>query len=117
MYWHVHVQTLGSVHHATGDAKSFDSLPRMNSTAQAGTTSIMQPSIKSFKIKTHMAKLRKQNRPLPQWFRMKTGNTIRYVVTFQRETGLVYEVCSYISAGNRLGLWCMYHPVCSYIPT
>ena len=38
----------------------------------------LQPSHKSFKIKMHMGKLRKQNRPLPQWFRMKTGNTIRY---------------------------------------
>uniref|UniRef100_A0AC35FZ01 Ribosomal protein L39 n=1 Tax=Panagrolaimus sp. PS1159 TaxID=55785 RepID=A0AC35FZ01_9BILA len=33
---------------------------------------------KSFIIKRKLAKAAKQNRPLPQWFRLKTGNKIRY---------------------------------------
>ncbi|AET41421.1 60S ribosomal protein eL39 Ecym_8130 [Eremothecium cymbalariae DBVPG len=33
---------------------------------------------KSFKIKQKLAKAKNQNRPLPQWFRLKTNNTIRY---------------------------------------
>ncbi|CAN6615701.1 large ribosomal subunit protein eL39 [Trichomonascus vanleenenianus] len=36
------------------------------------------PSQKSFKTKTKLAKAAKQNRSIPQWFRFKTGNTIRY---------------------------------------
>ena len=37
-----------------------------------------QPSQKTFKIKRILAKKQKQNRPLPQWIRLKTGNTIKY---------------------------------------
>ncbi|KAM9893416.1 hypothetical protein OXX69_011714, partial [Metschnikowia pulcherrima] len=33
---------------------------------------------KSFKVKQKLAKAQKQNRPLPQWIRLKTDNTIRY---------------------------------------
>ena len=36
------------------------------------------PSHKTFRIKRKLAKAQKQNRQLPQWFRMKTGNKIRY---------------------------------------
>ncbi|KAK9863048.1 hypothetical protein WJX84_006593 [Apatococcus fuscideae] len=36
------------------------------------------PSQKSFKIKTVLAKKAKQNRPIPQWIRFRTGNKIRY---------------------------------------
>ncbi|KAF0853123.1 60S large subunit ribosomal protein eL39 (rpL39) [Andalucia godoyi] len=36
------------------------------------------PSIKSFKIKTKLAKKARQNRPLPYWIRLRTDNTIRY---------------------------------------
>ncbi|KAL3257906.1 hypothetical protein MRX96_046438, partial [Rhipicephalus microplus] len=32
---------------------------------------------KTFRIKQKLAKKLKQNRPIPQWIRMKTGNTIR----------------------------------------
>ncbi|KAI8483966.1 60S ribosomal protein L39 [Branchiostoma belcheri] len=32
---------------------------------------------KTFRIKKKLAKKQKQNRPIPQWVRMKTGNTIR----------------------------------------
>ncbi|XP_076331211.1 ribosomal protein L39 [Tachypleus tridentatus] len=33
---------------------------------------------KTFKVKQKLAKKMKQNRPIPQWIRMKTGNNIRY---------------------------------------
>ena len=33
---------------------------------------------KSLKIKKVLAKKQKMNRPLPQWFRFKTNNKIRY---------------------------------------
>ncbi|XP_026704565.1 60S ribosomal protein L39, partial [Athene cunicularia] len=40
--------------------------------------SFFQSSHKTFKIKRFLAKKQKQNRPIPQWIRMKTGNKIRY---------------------------------------
>jgi len=33
---------------------------------------------KTFRAKRLMAHLRNQNRPLPGWIRLRTGNTIRY---------------------------------------
>ncbi|KAK9471193.1 60S ribosomal protein eL39 [Dipodascopsis tothii] len=36
------------------------------------------PSHKSFRTKVKLAKAAKQNRPMPQWFRFKTNNTIKY---------------------------------------
>lgn len=33
---------------------------------------------KSLKVKKFLGRKQKQNRPLPQWFRFKTGNKIRY---------------------------------------
>jgi large subunit ribosomal protein L39e len=35
-------------------------------------------SQKSFRTKQKLAKAQKQNRPIPQWIRLRTGNTIRY---------------------------------------
>ena len=35
-------------------------------------------SIKRFAIKQKLAHKQKQNRPIPQWIRMRTGNRIRY---------------------------------------
>ncbi|XP_036705165.1 60S ribosomal protein L39-like [Balaenoptera acutorostrata] len=32
----------------------------------------------TFRIKRFPAKKQKQNRPIPPWIQMKTGNTIRY---------------------------------------
>jgi len=37
----------------------------------------VQGSIKTFRKKTKMAKKIKQNRPMPNWCRYKTGNKIR----------------------------------------
>ncbi|VEU23482.1 DEKNAAC104547 [Brettanomyces naardenensis] len=36
------------------------------------------PSHKSFRTKQKLAKHQKQNRPLPQWIRLRTNNKIRY---------------------------------------
>jgi large subunit ribosomal protein L39e len=36
------------------------------------------PSHKSLRTKTTLAKAARQNRPVPQWIRMRTGNTVRY---------------------------------------
>ena len=33
---------------------------------------------KKIRTKRILAKKMRQNRPLPQWFRLRTGNTIRY---------------------------------------
>ncbi|ESO95341.1 hypothetical protein LOTGIDRAFT_116919, partial [Lottia gigantea] len=33
---------------------------------------------KSLKTKLKLARKMKQNRPVPQWVRLRTGNTIRY---------------------------------------
>ncbi|TGO66357.1 hypothetical protein BOTNAR_0063g00410 [Botryotinia narcissicola] len=35
------------------------------------------PSQKSFRTKQKLARAQKQNRPIPQWIRLRTGNTIR----------------------------------------
>ncbi|CAG8727875.1 37267_t:CDS:2 [Gigaspora margarita] len=39
---------------------------------------IDDPSHKTFRIKRVLGKKQKQNRPIPQWIRLRTGNTIRY---------------------------------------
>lgn len=38
---------------------------------------VLQPSQKTFRIKMKLAKKAKQNRPIPQWIRFRTDNTIR----------------------------------------
>jgi large subunit ribosomal protein L39e len=38
---------------------------------------LTQGSIKSLRIKKKTARARKQNRPLPNWYRFKTDNKIR----------------------------------------
>ncbi|OJD09977.1 60S ribosomal protein L39 [Emergomyces pasteurianus Ep9510] len=38
---------------------------------------VRMPSQKSFRTKQKLAKAQKQNRPIPQWIRLRTGNTIR----------------------------------------
>ncbi|KAJ8291262.1 60S ribosomal protein L39 [Rhodotorula toruloides] len=39
------------------------------------------PSNKSFRTKVHLAKAAKQNRPIPQWFRLKADSKIQYNAT------------------------------------
>merc|ERR1712126_278564 len=43
-----------------------------------GSSRVKMGSHKTLKIKKVLAKKQKQNRPIPQWIRMRTGNTIRY---------------------------------------
>lgn len=40
--------------------------------------SFSQPSQKTFRTKRTLAKKQRQNRPLPQWIRMRTDNTIQW---------------------------------------
>ncbi|PIA45707.1 hypothetical protein AQUCO_01600145v1, partial [Aquilegia coerulea] len=39
---------------------------------------LIMPSHKTFIIKKKLAKKMRQNRPIPNWIRMRTDNTIRY---------------------------------------
>ncbi|CAD7673612.1 unnamed protein product [Nyctereutes procyonoides] len=41
-------------------------------------TVISMSSHKTFRLQGFLAKKQKQNRPIPQWIRMKTGNKVRY---------------------------------------
>eukprot|EP01039_Chlorochromonas_danica_P000248 gene248-267_t len=36
------------------------------------------PSQKSFRTKRTLAVKQKQNKPIPHWIRLRTGNTIKY---------------------------------------
>jgi large subunit ribosomal protein L39e len=45
-------------------------------------TGDLPQSHKSFRTKQKLAKAQKQNRPIPQWIRLRTGNTIRYEPPF-----------------------------------
>eukprot|EP00658_Telonema_sp_P-2_P012060 TRINITY_DN145_c0_g1_i17.p2 TRINITY_DN145_c0_g1~~TRINITY_DN145_c0_g1_i17.p2 ORF type:complete len:116 (-),score=80.39 TRINITY_DN145_c0_g1_i17:5-304(-) len=47
--------------------------------AEYGKRDNTMPSHKTFKIKVKLSKKMKQNRPIPQWIRLRTGNTIRYL--------------------------------------
>ncbi|KAJ5643019.1 uncharacterized protein N7484_005526 [Penicillium longicatenatum] len=40
-------------------------------------SAIKMPSHKTFRTKQKLAKAQRQNRPIPQWIRLRTGNTIR----------------------------------------
>ncbi|RMZ90769.1 hypothetical protein DV736_g2013, partial [Chaetothyriales sp. CBS 134916] len=44
------------------------------------------PSQKSFRTKVKLAKAQKQNRPIPQWIRLRTGNTISGLTAYLAET-------------------------------
>ncbi|XP_054397196.1 large ribosomal subunit protein eL39-like [Pongo abelii] len=42
------------------------------------TLLLARSSYKTFRIKRFLAKKQKQNRSIPQWIQIKTGNKIRY---------------------------------------
>ncbi|KAI3725044.1 hypothetical protein L1987_64817 [Smallanthus sonchifolius] len=48
------------------------------SAAAGGSIGGSQPSHKTFMIKKKLAKKMRQNRPIPNWIRMRTDNKIRY---------------------------------------
>lgn len=53
-------------------------LPRLPSRLRRQyVADIREQSHKSFRTKQKLAKAQKQNRPIPQWIRLRTGNTIR----------------------------------------
>uniref|UniRef100_A0A8D0HBL1 Large ribosomal subunit protein eL39 n=1 Tax=Sphenodon punctatus TaxID=8508 RepID=A0A8D0HBL1_SPHPU len=54
-------------------------------------------SHKTFKIKRFLAKKQKQNRPIPQWIRMKTGNKISTI--YGKCSCPVVEACLLYSCG------------------
>ncbi|KAK4543157.1 hypothetical protein LTR36_005935 [Oleoguttula mirabilis] len=60
------------------------------------------PSHKSFRTKQKLAKAQKQNRPIPQWIRLRTGNTIRYDTTRPRHHELENRRNICIPSGHRL---------------
>jgi len=33
---------------------------------------------KSYRLKKRLGKMNRKNRPMPNWMRMRTGNTVRY---------------------------------------
>ncbi|KAJ5220737.1 uncharacterized protein N7469_009624 [Penicillium citrinum] len=41
-------------------------------------STLIHTSHKTFRTKQKLAKAQRQNRPIPQWIRLRTGNTIRY---------------------------------------
>ncbi|KAJ4338730.1 60S ribosomal protein L39 [Ascochyta clinopodiicola] len=52
-------------------------LPRWPTLRSTSSNNFVQ-SQKSFRTKQKLAKAQKQNRPIPQWIRLRTNNTIRY---------------------------------------
>ncbi|KAH8702653.1 hypothetical protein BGW36DRAFT_373154 [Talaromyces proteolyticus] len=50
---------------------------QLSSSVSRARQPIKMPSQKSFRTKQKLAKAQKQNRPIPQWIRLRTGNTIR----------------------------------------
>ncbi|KAG0075388.1 60S ribosomal protein L39 [Linnemannia elongata] len=61
----------------TGKTPTDNSYPGTLFGQEAGVTH-SRPSNKSFIIKRKLGKKQKQNRPLPNWCRMRTDNKIRY---------------------------------------
>ncbi|KAK4621618.1 60S ribosomal protein L39 [Fulvia fulva] len=55
-----------------------DDVQRHQKPPKTSATTVKMPSHKTFRIKVKLAKAQKQNRPIPQWIRLRTGNTIRY---------------------------------------
>lgn len=51
--------------------------PEETSSLISSAPCVLQPSQKTFRTKRTLAKKLKQNRPIPYWIRLRTGNTIR----------------------------------------
>ncbi|KAF9964695.1 60S ribosomal protein L39 [Mortierella alpina] len=64
--------------HSAGSKQDLHPAPRHPMTTQKTHTRDFWPSNKSFIIKRKLGKKQKQNRPLPNWCRMRTDNKIRY---------------------------------------
>lgn len=57
---------------------SYHTLLTLTLTFFPTNTTPQQPSHKTFRTKRTLAVKQKQNKPIPQWFRLKTDSTIRY---------------------------------------
>ncbi|KAJ7219950.1 ribosomal L39 protein-domain-containing protein, partial [Mycena pura] len=57
------------------------------------------PSQKTFRTKRILAKAARQNRPIPQWFRLKTDTKIQY--NAKRRHWRRTCICSLLAASNR----------------
>ena len=44
---------------------------------------IIQGSIKTLRLKKRLSKKLNQNRPMPNWFRLKTDSKIRFLIKFR----------------------------------
>ncbi|OAQ84499.1 ribosomal l39 protein domain-containing protein [Purpureocillium lilacinum] len=62
---------------------------RLDSTRPKPSRCRYARSHKSFRTKQKLAKAQKQNRPVPQWIRLRTGNTVRYIQ--RQETALAQD--------------------------
>ena len=60
-------------------------------------------SHKTFRTKQKLARAQKQNRPIPQWIRLRTGNTIRYDIYHSASLGQ-HKNCFGIAARKGLGI-------------
>ncbi|XP_077862921.1 ubiquinol-cytochrome-c reductase complex assembly factor 1-like [Saccoglossus kowalevskii] len=74
--WH-DVQQRGTVL-GVNSVKMRESLRQMLEIFQGMLFAYDEAAHKTFRVKKKLAKKLKQNRPIPQWVRMRTGNTIRY---------------------------------------
>lgn len=85
-----HIRSCRSEIHYSLNDNNFD-IDNADSRHDAGTSPNARPyycvacialthlqSHKSFRTKQKLARAQKQNRPIPQWIRLRTGNTIRY---------------------------------------
>ncbi|KAF5357384.1 hypothetical protein D9758_005843 [Tetrapyrgos nigripes] len=68
--------------HAVGKRQLYSHLPTSNfifpRPLTPPTCSFTMPSQKTFRTKRILAKASRQNRPIPQWFRLKTDTKIQY---------------------------------------
>lgn len=75
-----------------------------DSTRALGLTTIAKQSHKTFRTKQKLAKAQKQNRPIPQWIRLRTGNTIRYEDHITNELVGRGDAQEMLEEGSRLHL-------------
>ncbi|KAG6532579.1 hypothetical protein ZIOFF_006428 [Zingiber officinale] len=71
-----------SPHHVEKIGLTLDLLPKSFVLFRCGRPELLSeaemPSHKTFRIKKKLAKKMRQNRPIPNWIRLRTDNTIRY---------------------------------------
>lgn len=71
-------RAIGNVNVVVGNKPQEEGGPTLTQEGNLLTAVLLSQSHKSFRTKVKLAKAQKQNRPIPQWIRLRTGNTIRY---------------------------------------